>query len=304
MIRPKKVVIIGADWPELEQYCPNWHGMRVGMARLGIPYIFVSCRPKLNVEQITAFKPDLVIYALKDMVQRSDWRKEIRQKLPEATIVIWYGDMRDDLTTQIDADCSEIQAMFVSNDAQESYYKRKWLVPAVHYLPLGCEPIESPKISKLYNFPFVFIGGQFQEGSFQRRAGLIERFKKEADLTLINSFEPPLRSRIFREMPAIYGSSKICLDISHFTSIQGYTSIRFFEIPAFWGFALTKRFPGCEELYPESTRAYFNTFEEALEKKAFYLQHEAARQKMVHEAHKIAQNHTYDKRFSRMFSLL
>lgn len=274
------------------------------MERLGVPYLFISCRPTLEIGAVLAFQPDLVIYALRDMIAHPEWRQEIREKLPKAKIVMWYGDLRDDQTTQIDADCSELDAMFVSNDAQESFYKRKWKVPAVHYLPLGCEPIPKPKPNGMYNFPFVFIGGQFTEGAFQKRMGLIERFKTEAGLTLVNSFEPQTRSRIFQAMPAIYSSSKVSLDISHFTNIQGYTSIRFFEIPAFWGFALTKRFPGCEELYPEDTRVYFDTFDEAVEKKAYYLGHEKERTAMVAKAHKWSYNHTYDRRFLKMFELL
>jgi spore maturation protein CgeB len=278
--------------------------MKAGMERLGIPYQFVSCRPSLAIEPILAFQPDLVVYALKDMILHPEWRREIRNGLPNAKIVIWYGDLRNEQTTQVYADCSEVDAMFVSNDAQEEFYKRMWRVPTVHYLPLGCEPLKQPRISKLYSFPFVFIGGQISEGAFHARASEIESFKLKGQLTVINSFEPKMRARIFQEMPAIYSSSKVCLDVSHFTHIKGYTSIRFFEIPAFFGFALTKRFPGCEELYPEGTRIYFDTMEEALEKKNYYLTHESERAAIVAAGHKWSYNHTYKQRFEKMFELL
>lgn len=303
-MKPERVAIIGADWPELERYCPNWLGMRAGMERLSIPYVFLSCRPTLDIERLVAYKPDLVVYALKDMIARSDWRQEIRERLPDARIVMWYGDYRDEGTTQINADCSEMDAMFVSNNAQEAYYQHKWKMRKVHFLPLGSEPLKKPKKSKLFEFPFVFIGGQIPEGGFHARATLIERFKLEGGLTLINSWESKMRARIFKEMPAIYSSSKICLDVSHFTNIPGYTSIRYFEIPAFHGFGLTKRFPGCQEFYPEDTRAYFDTFEEAIEKKNYYLAHENERIHLLKKAHELSYNHAYDKRFLKMFSLL
>jgi spore maturation protein CgeB len=75
-------------------------------------------------------------------------------------------------------------------------------------------------------------------------------------------------------------------------------------IPASQGFALTKRFPGCELLYSESERVYFDTFEEALDKRDFYLTHESERLKMVELGHKKSFEHRYDKRFKRMFELL
>jgi spore maturation protein CgeB len=303
-MRPSKVTIIAADYPELEKYCPNWQGMKAGMERLGIPYQFISCRPTLDVGAVVAYGADLVIYALRDMVLHPEWRHEIREALPNAKIVMWYGDLRSDETGQYDADCSEMDAMFVSNDAQEKYYKSKWRMKAVHYLPLGCEPLKQPKLSKMFNFDFVFIGGQISEGMFRGRAETIETLKVRGNLKVVNSFEPKMRARIYQEMPAIYSSSKVCLDVSHFTYIKGYTSIRFFEIPAMFGFALTKRFPGCEELYPEGTRVYFDTFDEAIKLKDYYLTHDKERAAIVAKGHEWSYNHTYDKRFEKMFSLL
>lgn len=301
---PKKVTIVATDWPELELYCPNWQGMRAGMERLGIPYQFISCRPSLDVEQIIAFKPDLIIYGLLDMVKHADWRRQIRERLPNAKIVIWYGDLRNQKTGQIDADCSEVDAMFISNDAQSEFYKRKWKVPAVYYLPLGCEPLDKPQYNPKFSFDFVFIGGQIPDGAFHNRATEIEDYRINHKLTLVNSFEADTRAKIFKAMPEIYSSSKICLDISHFTDIQGYTSIRYFEIPAMWGFPLTKRFPGCEDLYPKHSRVYFESTEEAIELKNYYLSHDPERQAVLERAHKLSYNHTYDRRFAEMFAKL
>lgn len=303
-MEPRRIVVIGSDYPDYELYCPHWQGIKVGLEKLGIPYLFASCRPTLDLEAIVAFQPDLVIYGLKDMIKRSDWREELKARLPSTVFVIWYGDYRDQTTTQISANCSEVDAMFVSNNAQEEYYKAKWKVPAVHFLPLGSEPIPSPHKSKLYDFPFVFIGSQITGAPFHERASVIEKFKVHDNLTIINSFEAPVRKRIYKEMPAIYSSARVCLDVSHFTNVAGYTSIRYWEIPAFWGFALTQRWPGCEEYYPPETRAYFDTYEEAIELRDYYLQHDREREAMVHAAHKLSYNYTYTQRFKTMFSLL
>lgn len=304
-MKPKRVVVIGTNHPELELYCPHWTGIQKGLSRLDVDWKFVSCRPKLDVDSVIDFEPDLVVYGLKDMVINKKWRDEIRERLPNATIVIWYGDYRDEETQQVLADCSEVDAMFVSNDCQEEYYKQQWKVPRVHFLPLGCEPIDKPWVNKKFAFNFVFIGGNMPAGPFRKRASLIERMKIDDGLTQVNSFEEGMRGKIFKKMPVIYSSSKISLDVSHFTDKPKYTSIRFWEIPAFWGFALTKRWPGCEEYYPEhSSRAYFDTYEEAIEKRDFYLSHDAIRGKMIEKAHGISKRHTYEQRFNQMFSML
>jgi hypothetical protein len=279
-------------------------GMKIGLKRLGIPYLFVSCRPTLNLDTVVDFQPDLIVYGLLDIVKNRGWRKEIRERLPNATIVLWYGDYRDGRMIQLDADCSEMDAMFVSNDAQETHYKQKWNMKAVHFLPLGCEPSAKPVYNDGLSYPFVFLGGIIPTGLFHERAQEIEHFKIQDKLTVINSYDPELRGKIYRLMPAIYSSSKVALDISHFTNIKKYTSIRYWEIPAYFGFALTKRFPGCEQFYPEDTRVYFDTHNEAIEKKDYYLTHEKERVAMLTQAHELSYNHTYDKRFATMFSLL
>lgn len=301
---PKRVVIIAADYPRLETLCSNWHGMRKGLERLNIPYKFVTCRPDLNINEVVMFNPDLIVYGLKDMIVERNWRMEIRKRLPNAKIVMWYGDYRDDETTQVYANCSEMDAMFISNDAQSDYYKDKWKMKKVHFLPLGCEPIEKPKFNKEFAFDFVFIGGQITGGKFEDRAREIQEFRDKLNLKLVNSFDPNTRARIFELMPTIYSSSKVTLDISHFTDVEKYTSNRFWIIPAYHGFALTKRWPGCTDFYPENTRAYFDTFEEATEKLEYYLTHEDERNKMVELAHQWSYKHTYDHRWKQMFKLL
>lgn len=311
MIDPKRVVLVAADWPEPERYCSNFNGMRAGLERLNIPYKFVSCRgPKgpafeLDIDAIVAYEPDLIIYTLRDVIQRPDWRREIRARCPNATIVMWYGDYRDEGTWQVKADCSkDIDAMFVSNAAQEQFYKVYWRMPRVEFLPLGCEPIEKPDIDQRFAFDFIFIGGSITGGRFNERAHEIEEYKAKLGLKQINSFENKLRAKIMREMPKIYSSATVSLDVSHFTDVPGYTSNRFWIIPAFWGFALTKRWPGCTDFYPEDSRAYFDTFEEAGEKLRFYLSHEPERVSMLNKAREHVHRHTYDKRFKQMFSML
>jgi spore maturation protein CgeB len=301
-----KITIIGTDYPLYEQYCPHWNGIKRGLERLNIEYQFISCRPQFEdskFEQIKNFKPDLIVYGMLDMVKHFNDRMTIKVQNPQAKIVMWYGDLRNKDTGQVFADCSEVDAMFVSNDAQKSFYNEIWGIKEVYFLPLGAEPIEKPIFKQALSIPFLFIGGKITGKSFLGRAVEIGRYEKEG-LKVVNSFEHDLRKKIFENMPALYSSSKVSLDVSHFTDIKAYTSIRYWEIPAFWGFALTKRFPDCEQFYSKDERVYFDTFEEAIDLKNYYLKNESERLKFVEKGHKRSFDHSYNKRFKRMFELL
>lgn len=305
MITPKRVALILADWPSYELYCPNFSGMQDGLREMGIEYKLISCRPELNVQDVIDYKPDLIVYGLLDMVKNKIWRNKIRQELPDAKIIMWYGDLRDSMTGQVDADMSEIDMMFVSNNAQNEFYERKWKVKKCQFMPLGCS-IYTPNYRSELDFPFVFVGAKITGSWFINRAKNIIDLERNG-LKVVNApadRETTLRSEIMRQIPDLYFSSKIVLDISHFTDINGYTSNRFWVIPASGGFALTKRWPGCEEFYPEGTRVYFDTTEECIEKKNYYLSHDDEREKIRKASYEQAKLHTYPYRWRKIFDLL
>lgn len=304
-MKPKRVAIIGADWPEYEKYCPNFVGMQMGLAELGIEHRLFGCRPELDVASLIIYQPDLVVYGLIDMVKKPELREHIRRSLPDARIVMWYGDLRNDATGQIRADMSEIDAMFVSNDAQAEYYQKRWKVPSCHFLPLG-SPVWNPPIKSKYGLNFIFVGALITGNEFMDRARIMLDLRTKG-LKIIDApaqTKPELRAKILQDLPSLYRSAVVTLDWSHFTDIQGYTSNRFWIITGAGGFALTKRWPGCEDFYPEGTRVYFDTPEEALALKDYYLEHLEEREEIRAAGHTHAQNHTYSKRFATMFDIV
>lgn len=304
-MKPNRVAIIGADWPEYEKHCPNFTGMQQGLMEMGIDHQLFSCRPTFNVDGVIEYQPDFVIYGLLDMVKMYQERQKLRHALPNAKIVIWYGDLRNNDTGQIVANMSEIDAMFISNDAQSEYYKAIWKVPNCHFLPLGAV-LYSPVYKKQFDLDFIFLGATVtNKKGFPHRAESVLTLKRHG-LKIIDApaqIKPELRAKILRDMPDLYRSAKVSLDWSHFTDIPGYTSNRFWIITASGGFALTKRWPGCTTFYPEGTRAYFDTIEEALELKEYYLSHPEEREKIRQAGYAHAIHHTYSKRFAKMFSV-
>lgn len=304
-MKPNRVAIIGTDWPDYEKHCPNFLGMQLGLAEMGIEYRLFSCRPDLNFNAVIEYQPDLVIYGLLDMVKKQHWRYALREALPKAKIVMWYGDLRNEHTGQISADMGEIDAMFVSNAAQNLYYEKRWRVPQCHFLPLG-SPVWDPPIKSKYELDFIFVGAVITGAGFMERARIMLDLRNKG-LKIIDApaqTKPELRAKILKDLPSLYRSATVTLDWSHFTDIPGYTSNRFWIITGAGGFALTKRWPGCEDFYPEGTRVYFDTPEEALELRDYYLTHPEEREKIRAAGHAHAINHTYSKRFAIMFDIL
>ena len=301
----KKIVFWGSTHPQYELYCPNWIGVKKGLKEVAEDHLYLCCRSDPQFVQKTIdFNPDLVICGLTNPILEVKPLEKIRKALPNAQVVFWYGDLRTYLSNKMHTDCSKLlDAMFVSNDGQESFWKRTLNIEHVFFLPLGCTPIEEPIIDKRFAFDSVFIGCRNFSGDFAKRAMLINDFEI-AGVKRIDSADSALRAKIYQAMPSIYSSSKVVLDISHYTDIPGYTSVRYWEIPAFFGFGLTARFPRCEEFYPESIHAYFDTFEEALDKIKYYVEHDKERKEMVQKAHAHSYNHTHVKRLEQMFNIL
>lgn len=303
---PKKVALVISIYPEYELHCPNFTGMQDGLRELGIEFKVFSCRPRkdFNPQEVIDYGPDLVVYGLPDVALVEEWRARIRNGLQKAKIVMWYGDWRANL--ELKCNMPEIDCMFASNDASAEYYKKNWKVPRFEYLPLGAS-IKKPEYKEKFDFPVVFIGQKFLLGWKQERAVKLQRIEEAVGLTILNGDaqqNPDLRSKIMQEVPNIYFSSKITIDMSHFSGIQGYTSNRCWIIPACGGFAISEYWPGCEEFFPEGTRVWFKTIEEAIEKIKYYLAHDEEREKIRLAGLENAQNNTYDKRWLRMFSLL
>lgn len=304
-MKPSRVAILGASEPVYERFCPNFTGMQKGLADLGIEYRLFNIRPdiiQLDMQALVDFDPDLIVYGLLDMVKAQDERRTIRNKFPNARIVMWYGDLR---LEQPRYDMSEIDAMFVSNDAQSEFYKRVWRVPECHFLPLGSQ-IYAPEYSEKFDFECVFIGGLITGKHFIERAYVMNRLKMDSLIKHIDGpvWKPALRAKIMKEMPAIYRSSRTSLDWSHFTDIEGYTSNRHWIITASGGFSLSHRYPGCEKWYPEGTRVYFDDIDDFITKRAYYLEHEEEREKIRAAGYEHAKHHTYADRFGRMFKIL
>lgn len=294
-----KIALIGA--PILEPDCTHWSGIKRGMKERGVDYRDFDCRVQSAdeiVDGITAFNPDLLIYGLLDalisILPARLWA--IKKK------ALWFAEMRDERTGSYLSHelVSPVDYIFLSNDGQKDFVENMTGKPVFYVGQAGFEG----EFTQPYNYDVVFIGGHIDKGVFGQRYQLFQKIKTL--VTYINEVEIADRMRIYREMPSIYSTSKICLEASQVWDVNKYASGRYFHIACNGGFSVAKRFLGCEELFPEGIgKVYFDTPEEADNLIAYYLQYPEERQEIARKGKDHAlKYHTYTNRVDDIIKIV
>lgn len=301
-----KFAFIGSILALAEKHCTHWTGLRAAFKRSEHDALFVCARKEQDfLEKAIQYKPDIVVYNIFDMFGRPNDRKKLRAALPNAKICVWYADARTTATGQIFADLrGTVDHFFITNDGQHDFIEKHFgLRP--RFLPQAVEPVEQRMYSEEASFPLLFIGGKYTSSGLIERNNIIERLEIEMELKVLDGGRPIERSLIYQAMPAYYGSATFTLDISHFWDINKYASNRFYVIPGMYGLAMTKRFPGCTEIYPEGTRVYWDTVEDLYSKMEYFLAHPKEADDIRLAGWEWAKkHHTYDNRITEMLDML
>ena len=111
-------------------------------------------------------------------------------------------------------------------------------------------------------------------------------------------------AKTLTEMPIIFHESNINLNITS-KAIRSGVSLRVFDIFACEGFLLSNyQTELCELFEIGNDFDYYGSYEELLEKTAFYLDHEKLRKEMAHNAfEKVSQNYNYPLRLCQLTEL-
>jgi len=299
-----KIALLAAQRSEPD--CTHWKGIRTAMEELDIDYYEIDLlyfNKNQVIKEVSDYQPDLLIYGLTDVFYQ-DYYKEIRECM-KGKIAFWYADYVDDKSKHVlDINLKKyIDYMFVSNDAQKEYWKQKIGVEA-HFIPMAGTPVDTIQYDSKYDFNVVYIGLVSDDLSNERGV-IIKQMMENTSITIINKRQIDERMKVYREMPKIYGSAKICLDISYTWEVEKYTSSRYYVIANCGGFSLCKRFPGCEELYPTGIgKVYYDTVDEFLELKNYYLKHPEERNKIRKKGLEHSRKyHTYKNRIKEILNI-
>lgn len=302
-----KIAFVGASKPIHEQYCTHWTGIDAAFKRMPHEYRRFCCRyDEIFAERIVEWKPDVLVYNLIDMaLEQEEKSRWIREKLPNTKIVFWYTDCRTPQTGQIQTNISSYVDLFITSSEDPHKFHEKHFGMKPEWVGQAAEPTPSPVYSQKAATRFLFVGGKYDRPGFKQRLEIVNELEENHGLKVVSGHSPEERAKVYEAMPLLYGSAQFTLDISHFWDIPKYTSNRYWVIPAYWGFCMTKRFPKHEELVPETHHVYWDTADELVDKMSFYETHEDERRKMIVRGWEYAKDHhTYEHRINRILGLL
>lgn len=302
-------------------YSPDHAGVKQGLEELkdeGLISGYVIADPAQHYsmgfdasETIIAEKCDLVIHGMTDSLFNKTPLK-VKEALPKAIQVMAMWDYRpkemqyDGFWNAWSESGKALDLITLSNKGQLEWWKQDFGVETM-YWPHGCvvKPVE---YDEKYNFDTVFVGDKHNDGPYIARKEFIEKIGTMVPVEWINKGggdADPDRAQIWKDLGKIYYTAKTALDISHFWSDPGYASGRYFYTAGLGACSISKRFPDCEELFPEGTKIYFDTSEEAVEKIKFYTTHEKERNEVRRRGKEWANKyHNYNRRFKQLFKRL
>lgn len=259
--------------------------------------------PSVYLKQVIDFKPDLVIHGNTDTLGQNV-APAIKAETG-AKQVFWMLDYQPDKEhytywNKWIEDKGVYDAIFLSNKDQLDMWSEEFDCPT-YFLTHGCVVKPMVKNHKFYH-KAVFIGGYIPGDWYNDRFELLNEI---GGFDHINESTVEGRNQVWKDMPAIYHTSDCVIDISHTWKAEGYASGRYFYSAGLGGCSITRRFPGCEELYPEGTKAYFETAEEAKKLMEYYQTHEKEREEMKRKAWEWNRDHHHYKlKFDYMIKCL
>lgn len=294
-------------------FSPDHSGLKQGVEQLGLEYLIVDPHYHHStgtniVDTILPFEPDIICHGMTDSLS-SHWIKQIGEVMPNVIQVMSMWDYRpknlnyDGLWESWKENAPYLKLITLSNKGQLDWWKQDFGVEAM-YWPHGCI-VKDVEYDERYNFDTIFVGDKHYAEPYKKRADLIDEISRKTQVEWINKGggdSDKERKQIWKDLGKIYYSSKTCLDISHFWDEPGYASGRYFYTSGLGGCAISKRFPECEELFPEGTKIYFDTIEEAVDKIKFYVNNEKERNEVKKKGKEWANKyHNYKLRFKQLF---
>jgi len=212
----------------------------------------------------------------------------------------WFCDLRTG--EEADALRGFDRAFLCFRDSSSEYSWKRWESNSgakISYMPQGS--VISTELQPLsVKRDLVFIGGIRHQTFHAERKDAI--YSLQADL--INESKRDKRLEVERQSPATYRQYRYVLSMSPI--IPGYTSIRFYNIMAYGGLALTAKFPGIEKMFTHEKHVLaWSTLEQARDLMNAWKRRDAECEMMRKRAWRLQQaKHTVGSRLMNMVANL
>jgi len=295
-------------------YAPDHLGIKQGFAALEWDWYVVDPilgKPTGNevAEKINAIFPEIVIhgntisltkqvckYVKPDIVQVF-WMLDYRTPQMLENEKIWSGWVENG---------AYLNSIFISSRDHVKLWEKEFGAETF-FAPHACYIPPELEYSEEHEFDLVFIGGLESREPYAERSRFIRQIaeKSPVELKVVNEPELSKRNQVWKDMGKYYHSSKIVLDVSHFWDNWGYCSGRYWYTATLGGCAVTKRFPGCYQFFPDSFKWYFDTPQQAADMIQALLNNDEERTRTKRRVSRYAwRNHSYKIRFQQMMLCL
>ena len=227
----------------------------------------------------------------------------LKQTLPRARFVFWYGDMRPGLDPRVVEIGRACELFLATSSGHVLRAYRAAGIPRAGFLPNTCDPdLEHPyvDIPASFRVPIAFIGKLLHghDGQDPDRERIIQRLVAEKGMKTYGCQGGP-RVDGLDFLHAAAGAD-LALSINAYNDVRLYHSDRLVIMLACGPMVLAKRVPDSDLLFQDGEHLrYFDTAEECLELADFYLRHPADRLRIAQAGCAYAHAHYHPQRLAK-----
>ena len=210
--------------------------------------------------------------------------QRLKQAVPRAKVVCWYGDMQQGVDPQVAAIGRQCD-WFLATSAGATL--RNYHALGIEHCAFMPNPADAD-VERRYEVPdrlrsrMLFVGKLKHSGPGQdpARWELIERLAAEQQLTVWGSLgRPPIKGLAY--LQAICGTD-MALSVNAYNDVRMYHSDRLVHLTGCGAFVLAKRVPDSELLFEDGRHlCYFDSYEQCVELIERYADDAAARDKIA-----------------------
>lgn len=260
-----------------------------------------------NVPEDVTF--DCVVIAKWPHFYDGSFTEKAREKY-KCPVFLWVWDMMMDNDQKLpEWHVKMIQGadMYLGNDVRTpAYMNDPILSKKAYYFPFDVSSKEFDRVEAEKKYDVVFFGSHMAKGD---RVEWIRKINQIYTVKIFSWNYQEWQKEGFDAEPAIYGEefarkvaeSKIVLGFNVNDHTWGYWSNRVGKVLTVGGFLLYRYVPGME-LFLRDGAEYFSSPDEAIQKIAYYLEHERERQAIANRGYEIGRDRFTSK--ARMKELM
>jgi len=241
----KKVLVLGAG---PKNPFPLWRGIDQAVVELGregmeVRNQLIDGMGEEAMREILEWEPDVVILVNTNHERILGWKKPLLDlKCPKC---LWWNDLRSGYRKSVFKGMFD-HVFLCYQDSPPPYEWKEWEKSTgakIHYMPQGSVINNSLYMTNpMWNS--LFIGNvQNLNGYHDDRWTFLEKFQPQ----VINATGREDRAIIESQSRRLYRQARFCWVLS--PPVTGYNSLRLYNVLAYGGLAVVKKFPNLEKLF-------------------------------------------------------